>query len=166
MAGVLVVLLLATGAVLVASRLGQDPSAGGGESARSSATPDEGSGDTAKDNGTDNATDSGTGSEPASEAEAKEQFVRDYYAAAPGGTDEAWAMLGPDLKSQGRGAYDGFWRGIESVDVQSAEANGNTVDVTLVYRSTDGTTSTERKREGLVPDGDGGWLLNTDEPAS
>ena len=59
--------------------------------------------------------------------------MRSYFAKAPGGTDEAWAMLGPSLKEQGRGSYDSFWRGIESVEVESANAseNGNTVDVTL-----------------------------------
>ena len=51
------------------------------------------------------------------------------------------------------------------MEVQSAEANGNTVDVTLVYNRTNGETSTERKQEGLVSDGDGGYLLDTDEPA-
>ena len=63
-------------------------------------------------------------------------------------------MLGPSLKEQGRASYDGFWQGIESVEVQSAEANGNTVDVTLVYTRTNGETSTERKQEGLISDGE------------
>ena len=100
----------------------------------------------------------------ASSAEEKEQFVRSYFEKAPGGTDEAWAMLGPSLKKQGRASYNGFWQGIESVEVQSAKANGNTVDVTLVYTRTNGETSTERKQEGLVSDGNGGYLLDTDEP--
>ena len=52
------------------------------------------------------------------------------------------------------------------MEVQSAEANGNTVDVTLVYTRTNGETSTERKQEGLISDGEGGYLLDTDEPAS
>ncbi len=93
--------------------------------------------------------------------------MRSYFEKAPGGTDEAWAMLGPSLKEQGRASYDAFWRDIESVEVQSAHAsgNGNTVDVTLVYRRTNGETSTERKQEGLVSDGDGGYLLDTDTPA-
>jgi len=102
----------------------------------------------------------------ASPAEEKEEFVRSYFEKAPGGNDEAWAMLGPTLKEQGRASYDGFWRDIESVEVQSAEANGNTVDVTLVYTRTNGETSTERKQERLVSDGNGGYLLDTDEPAS
>ncbi|HYI54312.1 MAG TPA: serine/threonine-protein kinase, partial [Microlunatus sp.] len=102
---------------------------------------------------------------PASPAEEKEEFVRSYYEKAPGGTDEAWAMLGPSLKEQGRASYDGFWQDIESVEVQSAEANGNTVDVTLVYSRTNGETSTERKQEGLISDGEGGYLLDTDTMA-
>jgi hypothetical protein len=100
----------------------------------------------------------------ASPAEEKEQFVRSYYEKAPGGSDEAWAMLGPTLKEQGRASYNGFWRGIESVEVQSAKAKGNTVDVTLVYTRTNGETSTERKQESLVSDGNGGYLLDTDQP--
>ena len=101
------------------------------------------------------------------EPAAMETFVRDYYAAAPGGSDEAWAMLGPGEKEQGRGAYDGFWRTISSVDVTSAQARpgSKTVDVTLVYRTTGGGTSTERKVEELVSDGDGGYLLQSDTPA-
>jgi hypothetical protein len=102
---------------------------------------------------------------PASAAEEKEDFVRDYFEKAPGGSDEAWAMLGPSLKEQGRASYNGFWRDIESVEVQSAEANGNTVDVTLVYTRTDGETSRERKQEGLISDDDGGYLLDTDTSA-
>ncbi|MCW2817280.1 MAG: hypothetical protein JWR42_67 [Marmoricola sp.] len=103
----------------------------------------------------------------AGSAAAQEAFVRDYYAAAPGGTDRAWAMLGPGEKGQGRGAYDGFWRTIRSVEVRSAVARpgSSSVDVTLVYRTTSGGTSTERKREGLVPDGNGGYLLQSDVPA-
>jgi hypothetical protein len=97
---------------------------------------------------------------------AKEEFVRDYYEQAPGGSDEAWAMLGPGLQEQGRGAYDGFWRTIESVEVLSARAEkgSNEVAVTLRYRSTDGRVSTENKVETLVDDGDS-FLLESDEPA-
>ncbi len=61
-------------------------------------------------------------SAPTSTAEEKEEFVRSYFEKAPGGTDEAWAMLGPSLKEQGRGSYNAFWRGIESVEVESVNA--------------------------------------------
>jgi serine/threonine protein kinase len=129
---------------------GKDNSGDKAGKASSSSNSDDGSSDTAA----------------ASPAKQKEEFVRSYFEKAPGGSDEAWAMLGPTLKEQGRGSYDGFWRDIESVQVQSAKANGNTVDVTLVYTRTDGETSTEHKREGLISDGDGGYLLDTDEPTS
>ena len=81
------------------------------------------------------------------------------------------ARLGPGEQAQGRAAYNRFWRGIDAVDVRSATARpgvdgAGTVEVTLVYRGTNGTTSTERKREGLVPDGDGGYLIDSDQPAS
>ena len=93
--------------------------------------------------------------------------MRDYYAAAPGGTDRAWSMLGPGEKQQGRDSYDGFWRTIRSVDVTSAQAlpGSDDVDVTLVYHTTDGRSSREHKREGLVKAPDGGYLLNSDVPA-
>jgi hypothetical protein len=76
-------------------------------------------------------------------------------------------MLGPGEKGQGRGAYNGFWRTIRSVDVRSAAARpgSSSVDVTLVYHTTSGGTSTERKREGLIPDGNGGYLIQSDVPA-
>ena len=112
---------------------------------------------------------SGEGSQQAasSSESSKEDFVRSYYAVAPGGTDEAWAMLGPSLRKQGRGAYDAFWRSIDSVQVRSASASSgsDTVDVTLTYRSTNGQRSTEHKRDTLVRTDDGRYLLDTDVPA-
>ena len=110
--------------------------------------------------------DDGADSTPASSAEEKEEFVRSYFEKAPGGSDEAWAMLGPSLKEQGRESYDGFWGDIESVDVQSVNAteNGNTVDVTLVTTAPTGDQH-GAQAGGLVSDGDGGYLLDTDTPA-
>ncbi len=114
----------------------------------------------------DEQTDTAGSSGESDQAEAMEEFVQTYYAVAPGGTDEAWSMLGPGLKEQGRESFDRFWRTVESVEVKSAQARpaSDTVDVVLVYRTTDGRVSTERKQEGLVPDGDG-YLLDTDVPA-
>ena len=100
-------------------------------------------------------------------AEAQEAFVRDYYAKAPGGSDEAWAMLAPAMQSIGRDRYDGFWRTIESVEVRDVNvpSDGNDVEVTLVYRTTKGTTSTERKRETLSKTDDGDYQIESDVPA-
>jgi hypothetical protein len=113
-------------------------------------------------------TSSGSGSSGAeSPTAAKERLVREYYSVAPGGTDEAWAMLGPHERAQGRDAYDGFWGTVESVDVSNVQARpgSNEVAVTLTYRTTDGRVSTERKREGLIRDSEGGYLLDSDVPA-
>ncbi|GAB3656599.1 hypothetical protein GCM10027596_11010 [Nocardioides korecus] len=173
-AGVLAVLLLAALAwVLTRPDTGSGAQAGRsetpspspsvsrspGRSASSSATP--------STRASSSVSASTTSSAAAGSAAAEEKFVRAYYAAAPGGTDRGWAMLGPGEKAQGRGAYDGFWRTIRSVEVRSANvrASSSTVDVTLVYRTTSGGTSTERKRERLVPDGRGGYLLDSDVPA-
>ena len=113
-------------------------------------------------------TGSGSGGQQGSEGAAKEKLVRHYYATAPGGTDEAWAMLGPGMQAQGRSRYDAFWRSIESVEVQSADTTpgSDSVLVTLVYHTSDGRRSTERKVEGLVKSHDGGYLIDSDEPAS
>jgi hypothetical protein len=99
-------------------------------------------------------------------AGSEEAFIRDYYDKAPGGSEEAWAMLAPSMQSMGHDRYLGFWRTIESVDVRDARPTSDgTVEVTLVYRTTDGRTSTEHKREVLSRSGDG-FRFESDEPAS
>ncbi len=153
------------GALLALRQLSDDEQ--GSPPAAGAAQKKDGGGKGAQDSGRE----SGSGNDQdssGSEGAQKEQLVRDYYAAAPGGTDEAWAMLGPEMQEQGRDRYDAFWRTIESVDVQSVEAtSGNdSVRVTLVYHSNDGRTSTERKVEGLVASDDGGFLIDSDEPAA
>ncbi len=96
----------------------------------------------------------------------KAAFVRSYFASAPGGTDEGWSRLGPGEQAQGRASYDRFWRGISSVDVSSVRpvAGSDAVDVTLTYRSTNGRTSTERKRFDLIRSGSGSYLINGEHP--
>ena len=156
-AGALVVLVV--GLVLALAPRGADrPEAGSGSGSSTAGTSKKKSSDSSEGTSTSTST---------SAAAEKEAFVRDYYEAAPGGSDEAWEMLGPGEQAQGRESYDRFWRTIRSVDVRSVEAggDGNTVDVTLTYRSTDGSVSTEHKREGLIEDGDGGYLLDSDVPA-
>lgn len=156
------------GAWLVARSLGGGDPGAADPSTSPSATPSGSASEPEPESESTSPTPSASPSEtPADDVEAKEQVVRDYYAAAPGGSDEAWALLGPSLKAQGRAAYDRFWRGIESVDVQQVEATegSDQVRVRLVYTRTDGSTSTENKVEGLVGDGDGGYLIDTDRPA-
>ncbi|ROR91701.1 serine/threonine-protein kinase [Nocardioides aurantiacus] len=163
----LLVVGLVAGAWLVARQLGEgDAGAGAAEPTASPSQEQSGGSRTASPSQgpTASPSESPSASAPAGEVAAKEQTVRDYYAAAPGGTDEAWAMLGPSLQAQGRASYDRFWRGIESVDVQQVGATEGSDDVRvrLVYTRADGSTSTENKVEGLVEDGEGGWLIDTD----
>ncbi len=101
---------------------------------------------------------------PATGRAAKAAFIREYFAAAPGGSDEAWARLGPNRREQGRASYDRFWRTIESVDVADIEPVPGTdsVDLTVTYHLTSGGVSTERQRLDLVRSGDGGFLIDND----
>jgi hypothetical protein len=169
----LVVVLLCIGGVFVYRQLVAEPqssppaSAGVQHKGSGQDKQQGGSGSDSSDaqDNTDQQSSGGAGS--GSEETDKEQMVRDYYASAPGGTDEAWAMLGPSMQRIGRGRYDAFWRTIESVDVRSAEAtpDGDSVQVTLVYHTSDGGTSTERKVERLVESDDGSYLIDSDQPA-
>jgi eukaryotic-like serine/threonine-protein kinase len=159
----LLAVLAAIAAVLVVRQLWD----GGGQE-----NPPASAGNNQKGDGQDSANknsanQSSGGQSGSSSAAEKEQLVRDYYAAAPGGTDKAWAMLGPGMQEQGRERYDAFWRTIESVDVQSADVaqGSDSVQVTLIYHTSDGRTSTEHKVEGLVESDDGGYLIDSDEPA-
>ena len=168
----LLVLALVAGAWLVARQLGSgdpgaaDPSESPSETASSAESPSESPSQSPSESASESPTEEPSASS-AGDVAAKEQVVRDYYAAAPGGSDEAWALLGPSLKEQGRASYDRFWAGIESVQVQSVQAteDSDQVQVRLVYRRTDGSTSTENKVEGLVDDGSGGYLIDTDQAA-
>jgi hypothetical protein len=95
---------------------------------------------------------------------AKKAFLSHYFSTAPGGTDAGWALLTPRYQQQiGRGSYNGFWSTIRSVDVGRVRAaGGNTVDASLTYTRTDGSTTTEQHRLTLVPSG-GGYLIDGDE---
>ncbi|KQT89492.1 hypothetical protein ASG49_17265 [Marmoricola sp. Leaf446] len=162
----LLVVGLVAGAWLVARQLGDgDAGAGAADPSTSPSAPTESPSESTSEPPSESPSESPSASEAAAGgAAAKEQLVRDYYASAPGGTDEAWSMLGPSLQAQGRARYDAFWSSIRSVDVQqvSASEDSDDVRVRLVYTRTDGTTSTEDKVEGLVEDGQGGYLLDTD----
>ncbi|MET0840431.1 MAG: protein kinase [Marmoricola sp.] len=165
--GLLAVLVAVVGVLAARQLSGSDQESPPASAGRDQGADGQGGGDpdnSNPDNGDQGSGDEGGSSSPEA---AKEQLVRDYYAAAPGGTDEAWAMLGPGMQEQGRDNYDSFWRSIEAVDVQSVETTpgSDTVNVSLVYRTNDGRTSTERKVEGLVESDDGGYLIDSDEPA-
>jgi eukaryotic-like serine/threonine-protein kinase len=95
----------------------------------------------------------------------KAAFLRRYFAVAPGGTAAGWSLLGPGEKAQGRGPYNAFWRGISSVDVRDIRPlrGSNSVELTITYHETNGSTSTERQRLDLVRSSHGGYLINNDD---
>ncbi len=84
-----------------------------------------------------------------------ESFVTDYYALVPGNLDAGWAQLAPDFQREvGRSSYNGFWNGIDSVDLTSVDAvSPKVVDYTITYHRNSGDTSTETKEITLVRDG-------------
>ena len=140
-------------------------SASGSPSGSSSPSADDSAGDSASPSATASTKPSPRASASGA-ASSKAAFIRSYFAAAPGGTDEAWAQLGPTERSQGRASYDSFWRGIDSVNVTSVRPvpGSDSVDVTLTYRRTNGQTSTERKQFDLVRSSDGGYLIDDERP--
>jgi serine/threonine protein kinase len=107
-----------------------------------------------------------SGAAGASTGASKAAFLRSYFVSAPGGTDTGWSRLGPGEQAQGRASYDAFWHGIRSVTVLKAHPlpHSNSVDATLVYRRTNGQTSTEHKRFDLVRSPSGGWLIDDEHP--
>ncbi len=174
--GALALLLVLGGIAYLSSQRTDDPAdtASGDASDSASATPSDPPSSSAPESSapsTSSATPSqsptSASAAPAGAAAEKEQLLRDYFALAPGGSDEAWAMLGPSLQAQGRDRYDGFWRGISSVQVSKVRAtdDSDSVLATLRYRTSDGTTSTERHRLGLIESEDGGYLIDTDQLA-
>ncbi|WP_019852921.1 serine/threonine-protein kinase [Actinopolyspora mortivallis] len=93
--------------------------------------------------------------------------VRSYFATVTDDSDEAWDMLGPELKSVGRDTYEDFWDSIEQVDVVSGPrvVGDNRVEAVLRYEREDGASSTERHVFGLITRG-GSTLINTDSGVS
>ncbi len=150
-------------------------------SSDSSTEPGENTRDTPGTQGTDGPTtepDSPTGSDEPTTAEDPtteqvqepvsgdaEAFTEAYYATVPGNLDAGWSMLSPSYQKElGRGSYDGFWGGIESVDLGSVDVDGNTVTYEITYTRTDGSTSEETKQLTLQPSGDS-YLITGDQPA-
>ena len=71
--------------------------------------------------------------------------------------------MAPAMQSIGHDRYLGFWRTIESVEVRDVQATpgSNDVDVTLVYRTTGGRTSTRAQAQGLSTSDDGDYLIES-----
>ncbi|ASU80065.1 serine/threonine protein kinase [Actinopolyspora erythraea] len=93
--------------------------------------------------------------------------VRDYFATVTEDTDEAWEMLGPELRSVGQDTYEDFWDSIEDVRIVSGPRviGDDQVEAVLRYQKEDGGSSTERHVFGMIVE-DGRALVNTDSGAT
>ena len=86
-------------------------------------------------------------------------FVQRYYGLLPDDTDAAWQLLSPETQSAsgGRGSFDNFYGGMESVSLQDVRRTGeDTVEATVVFDPREGATTTEPYRfvVGTGPDGE------------
>jgi eukaryotic-like serine/threonine-protein kinase len=147
---------------------GDEPSASVSKSAQSPSEDDSATEQSSESSPSPSDTSSSAESSPSSSTapSSKAAFLRSYFSAAPGGSDQAWAMLTPRFQSEvGRSSYNGFWRSIESVDVSGVTpAGGDSVVATLLYTNTEGGTSRERHRLDLQRSGDS-YLIDDDNPA-
>lgn len=95
-----------------------------------------------------------------------QQAVSEYYALLPDHPDQAWARLGPALQSQGQDTYDSFWGGVKDLRVLTPpRAHGNTVTVTISYRTDDHDRIQETHQLGMILS-NGTPLIDTDELTS
>ena len=91
-------------------------------------------------------------------------FVRDYYALLPGNTDAAWPLLSPSAQraSGGRGGFDRFYAGMESVTLQDVTDMGDgVVRATVVFERRNGPTTREPYRFVITRDKDGGAIIQS-----
>lgn len=80
-----------------------------------------------------------------------ESAVMHYYGLVPDDLDEAWAMLGPRLRAQGRDAYDAFWQRVSNLRiVQAPRAADSEVLVTIEYRVDGKGSYREEHRLGMI----------------
>ena len=91
-------------------------------------------------------------------------FVRGYYALLPGNTDAAWPLLSPSAQraSGGRGGFDRFYAGMESVTLQDVTDMGDgVVRATVAFERRNGPTTREPYRFVIVRDKDGGAIIQS-----
>jgi hypothetical protein len=88
--------------------------------------------------------------------------VRSYYANVTRDTDLTWDQLTPAMHNAagGRSGYDGFWRTIDRVRINSTQVNasGTEVTVNLTYISSRGT-NTETHQFNVI-NRDGRYLID------
>jgi len=156
LAVLMVLLLVAVGAVIFALTLGgsDDPSTAATQSnpANAPATTAETTSEpsvTTEESTTPQATTTPEATPPAAPGPAEyEEAVRTYYGLLPDQLDAAYAYLGPAVQDQagGRGGYENFWSQFRDIGTENVRAEGTTVSLTIVYTNPDGSTF----REGYV----------------
>ncbi|GAB2975822.1 serine/threonine protein kinase [Amycolatopsis acidiphila] len=95
------------------------------------------------------------------------QFMRDYYAAMPGGISAGWAKLSPAMQGQvGYPYYQRYWSEMSSFQVVSGPqlVGANTVESTLDFVQR-GQHFRERHRVTLI-ESDGRLLVNSDSSSN
>ena len=91
-------------------------------------------------------------------------FVQRYYALLPGNTDAAYALLGPQARSQAGGAagFTSFYARMQSVTVHNSRVVGdNTVNATVRFVQKDGTTSNEPYQFHMTTDSSGKMTMDS-----
>lgn len=91
-------------------------------------------------------------------------FVQNYYGLLPGNPDAAFALLSPQAQaaSGGRDGFDRFYSGMRSVSVENPTQTGeNTVDATIRFVRTDGTTTNEPYTFVMGTAGDGSTIMQS-----
>ena len=97
--------------------------------------------------------------EPAPASGSAEEAVVDYYGLLPEDTEAAWAYLGEAARAEAGGYSDfrGFWQTIDEVSVEDTVVDGDIVTVELVYNGEESET-----RQLEVTESDGGWIISDD----
>ena len=101
--------------------------------------------------------------DPATEGELR-AAAESYYALLPADPATAWNHLTSRARTQlgGQAAYTTYWRGFSGVRLVSATvmAPNHTVRAQIRLQTTDGEARTIPQRLVLVPDDNGGWLID------
>ncbi|MFD7653777.1 protein kinase [Actinosynnema sp. NPDC059797] len=92
-----------------------------------------------------------------------EQAVADYYSLLPEHLDEAWGMLGPGARAQGRSGFEKAWRDVEDLTVVATPVLSGPGAVTLAIGYTKGHHRVTETRRHRVVVRDGTPLIESDE---
>jgi eukaryotic-like serine/threonine-protein kinase len=94
-----------------------------------------------------------------------QEAVDRYYALLPDNLDQAWQLLGPDMRAGGHDSYTKFWGGFESVRAQVQQANPTrmTVRVVVAYFPGNRQPIAELHELTMIQESDGDLLINRDK---